>query len=126
MSTIETECGICNKSIPRHIRIIKCDICERFFHVKCCKVMHNEFKSIKGSNSEWHCKHCEHINTSLDVPSYTNKNIINSNNAANNSNECGGCNKKIPNHLKNIKCDKCKIFFHVKCCGITKKKILRQ
>ena len=58
MQTSEINCGKCNKFIPVRIRIIKCDTCEHFFHVKCCDVNHRTYNSVKQSNNDWHCERC--------------------------------------------------------------------
>ena len=39
-------CGKCKVNIPKKLRVIKCNSCIRFFHVKCCGVNHNNYKSM--------------------------------------------------------------------------------
>ena len=34
---------------------------------------------------------------------------------------CGSCSKFLHSHLRNIRCSKCSLFYHVKCCNLTKK-----
>ena len=50
-------CGECDKTIPIRNRIIKCDLCKIFFHVKCCGINYKTFCSIQESNNDtWLCK----------------------------------------------------------------------
>ena len=44
MPTSNNNCGQCNKLIRSDIRIIKCDTCDYYFHVKCCGINHKTFK----------------------------------------------------------------------------------
>ena len=125
MTSQDVKCGECKKSLPKHLRIIRCDKCEQFFHVKCCGITQKIFNSIKSSNSIWHCKHCElpiDVNCHLNAACITDNNS-NSNNVKNSIKtvECGSCCKKLPNHLQIIHCGTCKNIFHVKCSGITQK-----
>ena len=64
MPSPQNNCGQCNKHIPLNIRIIKCN---KFFHVKCCGIIHKTFNTIKSG--EWNCKNCEteNINATSDV-----------------------------------------------------------
>ena len=50
MQATENNCGECKKFIPLHIRIIKCDLCKLFFHVKCCGINHKTYNSFKESD----------------------------------------------------------------------------
>ena len=52
-------CSKCKKDLPILLRVITCDSCKQYFHVKCCGITHKDFNSIKGSNAEWHCQHCK-------------------------------------------------------------------
>ena len=62
MQAKETECEECKKYITLRIRIINCDLCKHFFHVKCCGLNHKIYNSIKATNT-WLCKHCVRINS---------------------------------------------------------------
>ena len=59
MQSPEIKCGQCDKLLPKHLRVVNCDICKHFFHVKCSGISHKEYKSIKTSNTHWNCKICE-------------------------------------------------------------------
>ena len=63
MSNIENNCGKCNKFIPSRTRIINCESCKKFFHVKCCDVNHKTFNSFIQTNEQWHCTNCTHCKT---------------------------------------------------------------
>ncbi len=107
------ECGSCWKQIPNHLKIINCDKCKLFFHVKCCGLTQKLFKSIKRSNKQWFCNACE----------LTNNNACDRSNDSNKVKspckkvKCGGCSKNIPLHLQKIIYNTCKKFYHVKCSG---------
>ena len=107
MSSLDVKCGECNKSLPKHLRIINCDTCKQFFHVKCCGVYepHKTFKSVKSSNTQWNCKVCEDKSNL----------IYNKVKSPRKKAKCGNCRKNIHEHLQTINCDTCKKFFHVKC-----------
>ena len=130
MTSIVIKCGQCNKLLPKHLRVVNCDTCKRYYHVKCCGVTHKVFNSIKSSNSQWHCQTCLtsvlNINSPLNVTCDTenNANVPNSNKKSKVSRKkekCGHCCKNMPEHIKVINCDTCNKFFHVKCCGITQR-----
>ena len=69
-TTLGTNCGECKTFLPVRIRIIRCDTCKQFFHVKCCGINHKTYNYIKESNGTWHCnKNCmkavPHSNTRI-------------------------------------------------------------
>ena len=126
MTSIEIKCGTCNKSLPKNLRVISCDTCKNFYHVKCCGTTHKEFNSVKSLNLQWYFNKC---NPNLNVPQCENGNSIpisqadlnmNDHNSRT-SNKCGNCKKHMPEHLRIINCDSCKTFYHVKCCRINHK-----
>ena len=159
MTSTNINCGKCKKLLPKNLRVVNCDTCKRFYHVKCCGVTHKEFNLLRSSNSQWHCQACttSALSSSLNAKSNTEEYVKDSHpdknqknpvgrlnvgtdslnvtciadNENNNLNdnvsitakgtECGICLKKMPSHLRLINCDKCKQFFHVKCCGVIHK-----
>ena len=50
------KCGYCRKNISEHLRIINCDNCRKYFHVKCCGTTHkclsSEFPFVSLDNHE--------------------------------------------------------------------------
>ena len=121
MPTSENDCGECNKFIPARIRIIKCDTCNKFFHVKCCGINHKTFHSIKQSN-DWHCKTC--AKNVSDTATHESIKFKANNVKPAKKVKCGKCHKHIPVHLRVINCDSCKTFLHVKCSGTNQKSFL--
>ena len=111
----------CNKNIPLHLRKIKCDSCNSFFHVKCCGVNYKSFNSLKEANHVWHCKNCVQVNTVVN-----NTETPESSKSTKNKKKCkcGKCLKVIRDHLKLINCDTCLKYYHVKCSGTTTNKFL--
>ena len=47
---------------PRFIHTnpqIECDLCNHFFHVKCCSIKSlDHFKKLKASGTDWYCQAC--------------------------------------------------------------------
>ena len=94
MSSAVIKCGDCRKSIPKHLRVINCDTCKQFFHVKCCGVIHKIFNFLKTSDSQWNCKSCEEVirvNNPLNLSCNTDDigNNLNTNNCVKNTSICG-------------------------------------
>ena len=48
------KCGSCSKRIPKHLQLINCTDCKKYFHVKCVDINRKEFKS----SMSWKCSHC--------------------------------------------------------------------
>ena len=126
----EFNCGKCNKLIPKHIRIIKCDSCKKFLHVKCCGVNHKTFNSLKQLNNVWNCDKCvKHtlntadISTESDVTECKPSNSISTTKFKKKS-KCGKCLKIMREDHKCIRCDACTKYFHVKCSGTSKNDFL--
>ena len=134
MSTAnELNCCKCNNLIPIHIRIIKCDLCTTFFHVKCCGINHKTLNSIKQLNNIWNCDKCvklisnsNEISTGNDITgsNLTIYNVISKKSNPKRKSKCGKCLKNMCDDFKCIRCDTCAMYFHVKCPGISKSDFL--
>lgn len=96
---MNTQCGLCAKQIPKHLRTISCNSCHRFFHVKCCDTNLKEFKGLKERGDDWNCNKCR--------PPIRNKT------------KCGKCKKTVCRNRAPIKCVKCKKEYHGTCAGIS-------
>ena len=46
-------CGLCPRKVSKNIQ---CDLCKRFFHVKCANINTNEFNAL---NANWTCFDCK-------------------------------------------------------------------
>ena len=57
-TTKKCKCGKCKKNIPTHLRVINCDKCKAYFHVKCSGTNKNSFLDIKRKNGNWVCFGC--------------------------------------------------------------------
>ena len=44
--------------MPENIRVINCDACNKFFHVKCCKTSQKTFRDLRIRNESWCCMKC--------------------------------------------------------------------
>ena len=58
MSRKKSKCGKCHKNMPLHLRIINCDTCKKYFHVKCWGTSKNKFLQLKIDNEKWICSNC--------------------------------------------------------------------
>ena len=71
MTSTVINCGKCNKPLPNYLRVVNCDTCKKFYHVKCCRITHKTFNTIKRSNDRWHCETClilvSNTNTQLNA-----------------------------------------------------------
>ena len=56
MENTEYNCGKCKAFIPPHFRIVRCTACQKFYHVRCCKIDYNTYRSIKSGG--WICEIC--------------------------------------------------------------------
>ena len=44
--------------MPENLRVIKCDSCTNFFHVKCAGTTKQSFLKLKSNNEKWICFKC--------------------------------------------------------------------
>ena len=112
MSTSETNCGECNNFICARIKVIKCDTCKQFFHVKYCEINHRTYNSIKQSNNDWQCKKCASNVSNTHKLSGVDAITV----------EASGISRKkttkqMATHLRVINCDTCKKVFSCKMFG---------
>ena len=93
-------CGKCNVNIPKNLRVIKCNSCNKYFHVKCCNVNHNSYNKLIQNNMFWDCNDCKstHFNKNFDV-----------------SKKCRKCKRHFDCKSKIICCNVCNHSFHFKC-----------
>ena len=54
----KAKCGSCRKNIPGHLQNIKCDSCQKYFHVKCSATSKKIFFDLKARNESWDCTKC--------------------------------------------------------------------
>ena len=96
----------CLKVIPTHLQKIFCCTCYKYYHVKCTNLKNTRtFFELQEKNTPWICKSC--------LPPIITKKV-----------KCGKCCKTVPNNSSDIKCLKCKKYFHGKCAKITNNKYL--
>ena len=112
MSTFETNCGKSNNFIREHIKVIKCDTCEQFFHVKCCEINHRTYNSIKQSNNDWHCIKCASNVSNTDKLSVVDTVRVEASVSSRKK-----TTKQMATHLRVINCNTCKKVFSCKMFG---------
>ena len=89
---VKVNCGACQLTIHKHLKVICCGTCKTYFHVKCCDSNYKDFQACEL----WECTKCR--------PKSTDK-----------RKKCGHCSKKIPLHMTIIQCALCDTFFHGSC-----------
>ena len=56
---IQFPCAVCNKAVGTGHRAIKCDICEKWIHIKCNKLEKNDYISFQNNpNKIFYCIKC--------------------------------------------------------------------
>ena len=93
--------GSCMKFLPTHLRLINCNSCQLFFHVKCCNISRKEWQSLVNESKIWLCSGC----TLEEQQKFQAK--------------CASCRSFIHKNKAEIKCDTCSEYYHSKCAGIT-------
>ena len=61
---VEGNCGTCNRPVKSNQSGIQCDLCQIWFHAKCCNaneqlVKFLESEAGQSSNLHWYCRSCE-------------------------------------------------------------------
>ena len=52
------KCRQCRKFMPEILRVINCDTCNKFYHVKCCRTTQKAFHNLKMRTELWCCMKC--------------------------------------------------------------------
>ena len=124
-----THCGNCVKFIAERNRNIKCDLCSKFYHVK-CSISTNDFRTLIAKNIGWICLPCR--NEIFPFTSLFNDDLVHFN--TDNPNfptppinmKCGSCPRKIKRNCPYAFCKKCSNYFHLKCSDLPKNKDLQE
>ena len=107
MSESITICGKCNVNIPANLRVIKCNSCQKYYHVKCCDINHKIYNSMVQDNKVWHCQVCASTKvTRLNTHSKL---------SGKSRSKCGKCCKYFASNSNPLNCNICNLPFHVKC-----------
>ena len=95
----KSKCGKCRKNMPGHLKVINCDVCENYYHVKCSGTSKKSFLEQKRLCRTWICSRCtsntsySHLDnnelyleinnvslpsseTSISMPSYTIQSLL--------------------------------------------------
>ena len=52
-TTKKIKCSKCKKNMPIYLRVINCDTCKKYFHVKCPCTNKKYFLDLKLKNENW-------------------------------------------------------------------------
>ena len=58
VNNIVYPCEICHVNVNNKDSAAQCDICQSWFHMKCNKLNHIDYKCHQGSNEPWYCLSC--------------------------------------------------------------------
>ena len=68
-------CGKCSKLVKNEDSAMQCEICEKWFHIKCQNTTIAEYNYIKGgsknkslSKMHWYCHTCDRMTVNLSKP----------------------------------------------------------
>ena len=108
---------------------IKCDLCNHFFHIKCCSLKTlDHFKRLKASGTDWYCQACNDeifpFSTLHDTEFQTLLcPLFNIPKIPNKKTKCGYCNKKRFSNKNGFwrfaLCTSCGSFSHLRCENLT-------
>ena len=122
------KCPSCSKSVLNRQNSICCDICDNWYHLKCCRNLSKAsfLNIVSNPDSVWFCVSClinifpfSNLNTSqlLKIHPLTQQNKVNINKqiSKNYKNNCSVCHKTITNKKAAIPCECCVCLIHKKC-----------
>ena len=107
---------------------IKCDLCNQFFHVKCCSIKSlKQFRDLKEKNIDWFCQACDEeifpFSTLMDSEFKTLFSLFDPPILPNKKTKCGYCSKKRFYNKNGIwrfaHCSTCNSFSHLGCENLT-------
>ena len=108
---INSKCGKCQKVVRNNQNAIFCEICDKWFHLKCSGKTFHEFNELRGNDESWFCRKCISQNfvfSELDNQKFRKLFPINSKTNENKSNTgipwCKVCNKKNNHIAMAVKC----------------------
>ncbi len=60
-------CGRCRKMVVRGDEALMCEICSRWFHIKCEKISKTQYKNqaSKSKNFHWYCDGCDIVHSGI-------------------------------------------------------------
>ena len=97
------KCSVCNKTIAKNHRNIKCQSCNSQVHINCNKTDVKTYNKIIKENLPQFCFEC-------DEKTCSSKGLI-----LNTKIHCGICSKTIAKNHRNIQCFYCSAKVHIKC-----------
>jgi hypothetical protein len=55
---IRNPCGDCTKPVKSNQRVILCDGCSYWYHLKCTELSLTDYNNLSQSNKDWYCRTC--------------------------------------------------------------------
>ena len=118
-------CGSCPNSISARANPIKCNHCNKCFHVKCAKISTAQFLNLKARGVDWLCNQCHQsafplaaLETCELLDFFINNPNSNSPLPAKKT-KCDTCAKRINKTPKYAFCYSCSKFNHLQCVNLT-------
>ena len=127
----ELICPKCNEITADNQNCIHCDICCRWFHLKCSGLTRKRFLELgHNSSSYWLCKSC--LAEALPFQKLTNNqfSLINSTDRKLHDQPidfdktCAVCTRRVINIEKVVPCYSCQKFIHRKCSCLSEQQII--
>ena len=88
-----SQCRLCKKYCKASEKSVKCDECEKRFHISCINLEEKELLELESGNGSWYCTNCKA--------------------------DCGLCSGAVLYGHKAVQCDKCEMWIHNECSLIT-------
>ena len=119
------QCGKCSRSVALRYQDITCDLCHKFFHMK-CSLRLVDYTNLVNLNVGWICDACRcdtfpfhNVEAALEFKQLLiddpYKGLVLDANK-----KCFDCNKRIKRSFPATFCSGCSNYFHIKCSYTTK------
>ena len=75
-------------------RAVLCDLCNKWYHIKCANLSGDQYKLIQNQSEPWYCDDCKKLN------------------------ECSICEQLVLDKHPGLSCDHCNRWYHTRCCNV--------
>ena len=63
-------CRVCTLEVEDHDKSVKCDLCDRWIHIKCADINYQKYGKLKKDPLVWYCADCT---TAIPFSALSNK-----------------------------------------------------